>query len=199
MPQRVAPEAHRHAFGGTEASAGRLALALVVSACGHAAVLANATFTPGIAEIALFAPNRPLSARLAPAPAPQAAARSAEREERPAKAAGLRSAEIYYRGSEVDERAVPLNLVDFEYPESALAANVSGTVTLRLLIDHEGVLRDASVVGSRPAGIFENAALQAVLSLRFRPAIRNGAPVGSIKIIEVPFDPDCKRTGSCVN
>jgi len=107
-------------------------------------------------------------------------------------------APLYYRASELDERAIPLNQVDLDYPETALGAGTRGVVTLRLLIDHEGRLREASVVESRPAGIFDSAALEAVMALRFRPAIRNGVAVGSIKIIEVPFEPDCKRTGSCI-
>ena len=105
--------------------------------------------------------------------------------------------EVFYRGSEVDVRAEPLNVVDVRYPESALAAGVRGVVRLRLLIDSQGRLRDVSVTEARPSGTFENAALEAAMALKFRPAMRQGIPVGSIKIIEVPFEPDCLRTGSC--
>ena len=193
------------------ARAERLALAVAVSAGAHFAVLANVPFTPGLSGASLFA-GQPLNARLAPAaaqnppepqpqserppPAPKPSA--AQSSERQSPAAGMPGALIYYRASELDERAIPLNQVDVLYPETALAAGTGGVVTLRLLIDHEGRLRDASVTDSRPAGVFENAALDAVLSLRFRPAMRNGVAVGSIKLIEVPFDPDCKRTGSCI-
>ena len=186
----------------------RLAFALVVSAGAHFAVLANAPLAPGLGEAALpggrtmtvrmeFAQAAPqIPEILPPAPEPvstpgPAAPVATER------AAALPSAAIYFRGSEVDERATPLNSVDLAYPEPALAREQSGIVTLRLQIDHLGVLRDASVVDSRPAGVFENAALDAVKGLKFRPAMRNGVPVGSIKTIEVPFHPDCKRIGSC--
>jgi len=190
----------------------RVAFALIVSACGHAALLANTAFVPSVAELSLFAAAQPLNARLATAvaqipadiqqqseplpraPKPAPAANS----ERPSPAAGMPGAPLYYRASELDERAIPLNQVDLDYPETALGAGTRGVVTLRLLIDHEGRLREASVVESRPAGIFDSAALEAVMALRFRPAIRNGVAVGSIKIIEVPFEPDCKRTGSCI-
>ena len=43
----------------------------------------------------------------------------------------------------------------------------------------------------------ESAALDAVMGLKFQPAMRNGVPVGSVKTIEVPFYPDCKRIGRC--
>jgi protein TonB len=85
-----------------------------------------------------------------------------------------------------------------QYPERALAQGISGRVTLRLLIDRKGVLRDVRVLDAEPAGVFEEAALKSVRSLIFRPAMRNGKPVGSIKTIEVPFYPDCRRTGSCI-
>lgn len=193
------------------ATAERLALAVAVSAGAHFAVLANVPFTPGLSGASLFA-GRPLTARIAPASVqespqvqePRSQQRAPEPKSEPsagpaaAHPAGLPGAPLYYRASELDERAIPLNQVDVAYPETALAAGTGGVVTLRLLIDHEGRLRDASVTGSRPAGVFENAALEAVLSLRFRPAMRNGVPVGSIKLIEVPFDPDCNRTGSCI-
>jgi TonB family protein len=105
--------------------------------------------------------------------------------------------ERYYRGSEVDERAIPLNQVDFQYPEQAFAARVSGSVVLELKIDSRGALRSVDVIRSDPPGIFEDAALHAVRALSFKPALLRGTPVGSIKRIEVPFDPNCYRTGSC--
>ena len=80
--------------------------------------------------------------------------------------------EHYYRGSEVDQRAEPLNLPDVRYPEQALQARIEGRVTLRLLIDREGVLRDVSVMSAEPRGVFEDEALKAARSIRFRPAMR---------------------------
>ena len=177
----------------------------------HAAVLANVPLAPGLGEAGLFAARTPLTARIAAVPEPQIPEQlpqQTEPEARPvptappaaalAQAAALPSAEIYFRGTELDERAAPLNEVNLVYPERALATSQSGVVTLRLKIDHQGVLRDAAVVDAQPAGIFDDAALEAVLELRFRPAMRNGVPVGSVKMIEVPFYPDCTRTGSCI-
>lgn len=200
------------AYRDAPATARRLALALSASALGHAAVLANAALGPGLQEFALFAPGQPIRARLAPAPqdaeSPELPARRPESgpvsrsrvagAPEAASPAGLAAPEIYYRGSELDERALATNHPDIEYPEEAFASGTSGTVKLRLMIDHRGVLREASVMEALPAGVFEAAALKAARALRFRPAIRNGVPVGSIKLIEVPFDPDCMRTGSCV-
>ena len=194
------------AFLSRRVTAERLAFALAVSASAHFAVLAHAPLAPGLGEAALTG-GQPLTARLVSAPEPQpvpergtgpVAAPAETRAQAPARASGLPSAEIYFRGSEVDQRATPLNEVNLVYPERALASNQSGVVTLRLKIDHLGVLRDAAVLDAQPSGVFESAALEAVSGLKFRPAMRNGVPVGSVKTIEVPFYPDCTRTGSCL-
>jgi protein TonB len=201
-------------YWGAKATAVRAAFALAFSAGAHAALIANAPVGPGLRDLSPLAFAAPLYARLVetvasdpaaprlesptpsaspPAPAVVASAGAPTDSE----SAGLPAAEVFYRGSEVDERAEALNVVDIAYPEAALAERVSGVVVLRLLIDHRGVLREVSVRSAQPPGVFEEAALQAARGLRFRPALRNGVPVGSIKVVEVPFDPDCDRTGSC--
>ena len=198
------------AYWGWPAGTRRLAFALAASAFAHAAVLANAPFGPEASNASLFPSQPPLRARLAqaaPVAAPEPVAQKTEpappkqpRESGAADAgasAGLPAPEIFYRGRDVDERAEATNIADLEYPEHALAAGMTGKVTLRLLIDHLGALREARVIESHPAGYFEEAALKAVRSLKFKPAVRNGVPVGSIKVIEVPFEPNCNRTGSC--
>jgi len=191
----------------------RLAMALAVSAGAHLAVLAHAPFAPGPGAVALLA-RPPFTARIAAAPAPAeelqpqpqpeievrapSAPTAPAAPQAAAQPAGLPSAEIFFRASEVDERATPLNEVDLVYPAAALAERQSGAVTLRLRIDHQGILREAAVVDAQPPGVFESAALEAVRGLKFRPARRNGVAVGSVKTIEVPFHPDCRQTGTCI-
>jgi protein TonB len=196
----------------------RLGLALFVSALAHGALLANASFSVSPFGSAWRKPGAPLIARLVPekqeeaeapkplpvpvAPAPVASAPKPQRsEETPSATSGASTGglpgEVFYRSSELDERAVPLNQPDIEYPENALKTGTSGVVQLELRIDHTGALRDVKVLNSRPSGIFTQAALKAVRELRFRPAMRHGAAVGSIKTIEIPFEPNCNLTGSC--
>lgn len=197
----------------------RLSAALLVSAAMHAVLLAflagarqsgpaSAGRPAFVVSLALPQQNAPEAlpealrqeASLAPATPIPATPASQPAGQRSAAQAGLLSElEHYYRGSEVEQRAEPLSLPDVQYPESPLAQGIEGRVMLRLLIDRDGVLREASVITATPAGLFDEVALQAVRMLRFRPALRGGLPVGSIKLIEVPFHPDCRRTGSCVN
>ena len=135
----------------------------------------------------------------APRPAQPAATSKPERGEESRAALPAPAIERYFSSREVDERAEPVNQVDLEYPAEALARNVSGAVKLRLLIDKGGTVREAKVLESEPQGVFDEAALRAIRGLRFQPAIRNGVAVGSVKTIEVPFYPNCHRTGSCAN
>jgi TonB family protein len=206
--------AHSH----SQAAWQRLGLALVASALVHGALLANATFSVSPFGSAWRKPGAPLIARLVPekreqaelpkplpVPPPPAAPRKPQHSEEETASAvsgastGGLPGEVFYRASELDERAVPLNLPDVEYPENALKSGTSGVVLLELRIDHTGALADVKVLSSRPSGIFTQAALKAVHALRFSPAMRKGVAVGSIKTIEIPFEPNCNLTGSCPN
>lgn len=191
----------------------RLAWATALSIGAHGFVLSQATLAPSDAAAAA---RQELHVRLADAsdaaPAPTPAVPIAQgttsgdsagelKRNAPAKAseptAALPATEVYYPGPDLDERAVPLNDVELRYPESALAAGVSGAVKMRLLIDSRGELREATILESTPQRVFDDEALRAVRALRFAPARRHGVAVGSIKQIEIPFYPDCRRTGSC--
>jgi TonB family protein len=186
----------------------RLAWALVFSAGAHAVVLASVTLAPMWRGPPTSAP---LHARLAaagatpaapaePDPGPPTSSRArTPAQAAPAGASGaiLPAAEHYYAGKDVDERAIPIVDTELRYPEAALKDGISGVVKMRLLIDSRGELREATVLESTPRNVFDEEALRAVHALKFRPAMRHGIPVGSIKIVEIPFFPDCRRTGSC--
>jgi protein TonB len=64
-----------------------------------------------------------------------------------------------------------------EYPQDALQHQISGSVIVAFTVDTNGTTRDVSVVESKPAGVFDKAALNAVRHWRYAPAIFNGAPI----------------------
>jgi TonB family protein len=188
----------------------RLTWAVALSAGAHAVVLANVTLTPMSRGVPTSAAE-PLHVRLAAAdvmpaapaesdPGPPTSAPARTRAQAaPAGASGaiLPVAEHYYPGKDVDERAIPTVETELRYPEAALRDGISGVVKIRMLIDSRGTLREATVLESTPPNVFDEEALRAVHALKFRPAMRHGIQVGSIKIVEIPFFPDCRRTGSC--
>ena len=91
---------------------------------------------------------------------------------------------------ELDARAEPLLLTEFEYPEALRGTRVFGKVRLRLFIDEQGALRKLEIVASEPAGVFDAAAAAAWSSVRFTPARNDGARVKSQKLIELAYAPD---------
>lgn len=97
--------------------------------------------------------------------------------------------EVYYASSEVDTRAEPLNEVNLIYPLMPYQQRLKGTVRLNIFVNELGGIDKVAITESNPAGVFEEAALQAVNELKFSPAIKNGLRVKNRKTIEVVFDP----------
>ncbi|MGH8261088.1 MAG: energy transducer TonB, partial [Steroidobacteraceae bacterium] len=63
-----------------------------------------------------------------------------------------------------------------EYPDRALDAHISGSVTVEFTVDTKGRTHDVRVVDSTPAGVFDRAAVYAVSRWRYKPAVFNGVP-----------------------
>jgi TonB family protein len=76
----------------------------------------------------------------------------------------------------VSEMPSPIGELRIPYPQDAKAKGLSGPVVMSLLIDEEGLVRDAALVSGAGGGLDE-AALAAVRGLRFRPAKAQGKPV----------------------
>jgi protein TonB len=164
-----------------------LLLALGFSSALHAAVLSSLEAPlPGLGS----APRAELTVQLKdqehvqpPVPIPVPAHRAAGARPRavlPARYLPLR---------EVDTPARPRGTVPLIYPENPFIWKLGGVVRLRLLIDEHGTVDAAEVLSAEPEGEFEEAALAAVRRLIYDPALRNGRPVKSEKLIEVTFDP----------
>jgi periplasmic protein TonB len=85
-------------------------------------------------------------------------------------------------GANVDPATLAASLkavrtVPPEYPQSALAKGVSGSVLLSFTVDGKGATRDVQVLQSTPAGVFDRAAISAVKRWRYNPVIVNGSAV----------------------
>lgn len=77
----------------------------------------------------------------------------------------------------VDKPPRPIRQLPPEYPRTARARNVQGGVTLALLVDEAGRVADAQILQSDPPGVFDQAALAAVRTWQFEPAVYQGQPV----------------------
>jgi periplasmic protein TonB len=76
-----------------------------------------------------------------------------------------------------DGDLLPLQRIPPQYPRDAARGGVTGWVQLEVLVNADGSVRSAKVVDAKPRGVFEAAAVQAVMRWKFKPKIENGKPV----------------------
>jgi TonB family protein len=74
-----------------------------------------------------------------------------------------------------------------KYPEAASQRSVGGWVDLQFLVGTDGSVSDQAVVGAQPAGMFEQAALDAVAQWRYQPVLRAGQAVSQRARVRVRF------------
>ena len=97
------------------------------------------------------------------------------------------SGPTYYADSEVDALPVALDPILPRYPSESNAATDGGKVTLRLLIDAAGVVKDVVVVETQSPEVFDESARNALTSIRFKPAEKDGKPVGCQTVLSIVY------------
>ena len=85
----------------------------------------------------------------------------------------------------VEEKPKIIKRVAPEYPQVALKAGIEGTVVIKVLIDKDGSIAEATAV--RGKEIFQKAALKAVYQYRFTPARQNDRPVKVYLVMPMRF------------
>lgn len=95
---------------------------------------------------------------------------------------------IYYPARQLDVYPALLEPISLPYPERAARDEVSGKVTVLLLIDEHGVVNGVSVVEADPVGYFEETTRAVFSETRFAPARKDGRPVRSRVLISVSYD-----------
>jgi protein TonB len=84
------------------------------------------------------------------------------------------------------EPAVPSpDNISPEYPESARTAGKEGMVILKIVVLENGRVGEIKVLKGEPP--FVEAALAAVRTYRFQPAMLAGRPISIFRIVKVPF------------
>lgn len=93
-----------------------------------------------------------------------------------------------YDADVVDVRPAVVRKVLPVYPPQARRLHLAGRVTLRILIDAEGAPRSFAVHQATPAGVFEEAALEAARQFRFTPGRIDGKGVATIVLLPFTFE-----------
>jgi protein TonB len=89
--------------------------------------------------------------------------------------------------TEVDQPPRVLRSVPPQYPFSAKRNNIEGRVVLRFVVDADGNAQEPEVAEAEPPGIFDEAALRAVLRYKFKPAVKDGENVDCIVKLPISF------------
>jgi len=76
-----------------------------------------------------------------------------------------------------DRDFMTLSRIPPRYPYRAERKKIEGWVKVSFLITAQGTVKDAVVVDAKPRGIFDKAALQAILKWKFKPRISDGKPI----------------------
>ena len=74
------------------------------------------------------------------------------------------------------------------YPKDALAQHINGKVVLLIDIDAQGNPTNVVVDKSEPAGVFDQASIDAARKWKFQPAVKDGRPVAGRISVPVQFE-----------
>ena len=103
----------------------------------------------------------------------------------PGSGAGLSDrGEVYMTWEEAPQL---IRMVKPKYPELARKAGVEGKVILQIIVDQDGNVSEPRVIVAQPPGIFEEAALQAIMGWKFKPAKQRGLPISVLMGQQVDF------------
>jgi protein TonB len=89
--------------------------------------------------------------------------------------------------SAVDQRPVPLNSPKPHYTLKAREDKIQGTVSMRILVDKDGLVKQTKILRGLPDGLDEEATRTA-FELRFKPAMKDGKPVQFWMMINITFN-----------
>jgi len=177
-----------------------LALALIISSIFHALIVFFLSPTPASTT---SSPNRPLIVSIAPLAASPPAMTSSPNTK--STIAALKSphlsqpstpspsysvpvsADKYYEVHELNTAPKPLARIEPIFPPDALESGITGVVRLEMFVDEKGEVELLRVIDSTTPGIFDQAAIDAFAHQKFKPGIKDNAPVKSHLKLVIKF------------
>jgi len=76
-----------------------------------------------------------------------------------------------------DGEAIPMVIIEPQFPRKALRDGISGQVTLRFTVTPNGSPKDVVIIASKPRRLFDKAAMRAVFKWKFKPRVVDGKAV----------------------
>ncbi len=89
---------------------------------------------------------------------------------------------------EVDQPPRAIRKVMPVYPHQAKQDKINGKVILRFIVNKQGNVEKAKVVFSKPKGVFEDKALEAIRKWKFKPGQYKDRPVRTWVMLPIEFE-----------
>lgn len=83
---------------------------------------------------------------------------------------------------------IPLVRITPQYPRQAARDGLSGSVQFLITINPDGTVKSARVLKSQPRGVFDAAAMQAIMKWKFKPKVEDGKAVESKGTQQIEFN-----------
>jgi protein TonB len=81
-----------------------------------------------------------------------------------------------------DRDVIPLVRINPDYPPRALSRGIEGWVQVQFTITETGTVKDPKVVDSSPKGMFDEAAIKAILRWRYNPRVEGGVAMQRVGV-----------------
>lgn len=94
----------------------------------------------------------------------------------------------HFTPKQVDRRPRVLKPVTPIYPNQATINGIEGRVVLRFIVDENGEVQNPVIVKAEPEGVFEKAALAAIVKYKFIPAVIGKKNVKCIAVMPIGFE-----------
>lgn len=91
-------------------------------------------------------------------------------------------------GIQMARELTPLVRIPPEYPANARMHSIGGEVMLRFIVTETGSVSEPEVVWATPEGMFERAAIRAVLRWKYQPQLANGKPISVVTYTRIIFN-----------
>ncbi len=101
--------------------------------------------------------------------------------------APAQAGKIGFEMGELDSPPVPVRQFRPVYPFMARRQGITGTVTVRFLVNSSGTVENISVVSSKPEGVFDQAVKDCIIKWRFKPGIYEGKAVATWVVVPISF------------
>jgi protein TonB len=82
---------------------------------------------------------------------------------------------------------IPLMRIQPQYPRNAARDRIEGWVEFKITINPDGTVKSATPIKAQPRGVFESAAMQAILKWKFKPKVVDGKGVETTGTQKIEF------------